>query len=317
MLKESEIGAQLKLVLEETNFSFLGKRYAGKVRDNYTLNKRRFLITSDRISCFDRILTTVPFKGQVLTELAAFWFKASRSVVKNHLIDMPDPNVMVVHECEVLPIEVVVREYLTGSAWRDYQAGRPISGVTLPSGLRMSEKLPERTVTPSTKAQLGEHDLPISEQDIVARGIVPQKLWQQIREVSLALFDLGSREIAKRGLLLVDTKYEFGLYNGELMLVDEIHTLDCSRIWVAKEYQQHFLRGEPQEMLDKEPVRQWLLQRGFKGDGPVPEIGEDYRIALALHYMQAFERITGTAFNAVPGAVLPRIEGRLREYVKS
>ena len=315
MARNEDLKKQLDFVLDKTEFSFLGQRYQGKVRDNYTVGDLRYIVASDRLSCFDVVVTTVPFKGQVLTQLASFWFERTAGIVKNHVVDVPDPNVMVVRTCQVLPVEVIVRAYLAGSAWRDYQAGKAVSGVSLPAGLRQSEKLPEPLITPSTKAEIGAHDMPISEDEILRSGIVGAKLWQQIREAALALFRGASEEVAKRGLLLVDTKYEFGLWRDELLLVDEIHTLDSSRFWKSSTYGERLESGEPPDMLDKEPTRQWLLKQGFKGDGPIPHFTADHRIEIARHYIDAYELICGLPFKAQVGDVRQRIETCLRRYV--
>jgi phosphoribosylaminoimidazole-succinocarboxamide synthase len=315
MLSDSDISTQLPFVLAETHFDFLGERYEGKVRDTYRRGDERILITTDRLSCFDRVVTSVPFKGQVLNELAIHWFKLTEHIVRNHILDVPDPNVMRVRNCAILPVEVVVRGYLAGSAWRDYAAGRPVSGVSFPPGLRFGDRLPEPTLTPSTKAPRGEHDEPVSEAEIVARGIVDRRLWDEVRETALSLFALGQAESAQRGLALVDTKYEFGLVEGRLVLADEIHTLDSSRYWVEATLHERLARGEDPEMLDKEPTRQWLLKQGFKGDGPIPVFTPEHRSAIARHYIDCFERITGLAFVGKTGPVLPRIEAALRSLV--
>lgn len=310
------ISSQIENVLIDTDLSFAGSRYAGKVRDSYVNKDVRFLITTDRLSCFDAVVTAVPFKGQVLTALAAEWFERVSDIVDHHLLDVPDPNVMVGRNCEVLPVEVVVRGYITGSAWRDYSAGRAVSGITLPAGLRQSEQLPEPVLTPSTKAEQGEHDEPISEAEIIKRQIVPENLWQEIREVALALFKRGQEHAGRQGLILVDTKYEFGLYNNRLMLVDEIHTLDSSRYWIKENYEEKFKLGESPAMLDKEPVRQWLLSQGYSGDGEIPHFSNEYRSELALHYIRSFEQITGKNFEPVPGPAEGRIEKNVRAYIQ-
>ena len=312
MIADTALSAQLPFVLDATHFDFLGERYEGKVRDTYRQGDERILITTDRLSCFDRVVTTVPFKGQVLNELACHWFKLTEGIVANHIIEVPDPNVMRVRNCAILPVEVVVRGYLAGSAWRDYAAGREVSGVRFPHGLRFGDRLPTPMLTPSTKAAKGSHDEPISEAEIVARGIVDRSVWEQVREVALRLFAVGQAESAKRGLILVDTKYEFGLVGEELILADEIHTLDSSRYWVAATLDERLGRGEDPEMLDKEPTRQWLLKQGFKGDGPIPLFTADHRVGIAHHYINCFERITGRSFEAQVGPVLPRIESALR-----
>lgn len=298
---------QLPYVLAETNLSFLSDRYCGKVRDTYRRGTERILVTTDRLSCFDRVVTTVPFKGQVLNQLAYFWFRATADIIANHVIAVPDPNVLVARECTIVPIEVVVRGYLAGSAWRDYSAGKTISGISLPPGMESGQKLQRPVLTPSTKEARGAHDLPISEQEILSGGLVSQEIWSEIRTAAFALFQRGTEIAERNGLLLVDTKYEFGLLDGKVILADEIHTLDSSRYWVASSYEGRLARGEPPEMLDKEPTRQWLLAQGFKGDGPIPHFSDEHRVAIAQHYISAYQRITGATFEAIPGAALERI----------
>jgi phosphoribosylaminoimidazole-succinocarboxamide synthase len=234
--------------------------------------------------------------------------------VENHVEAVPDPSVMVGREVSIVPIEVVVRGYLAGSAWRDYVQGAPISGVKLPGGLRHFERLPEPIITPSTKESVGSHDLPISENEIVTRGIVSPEVWEEIREKALALFHFASQEVGSRGLLLADTKYEFGLLEGRVVLADEIHTLDCSRFWVADTYEERLRSGEAPEMVDKEPVRRWLLDRGFKGDGTPPPIPDEYRYELMCHYVRSFERIAGVPCDLDYGDPLARIESNLKRY---
>ena len=314
MVSEQILFHQLPLVLERTHFEHLGEAYEGKVRDSYTAGDVRYLIATDRLSCFDVVVTTVPFKGQVLTQLAYHWFKRSSHIVANHILDVPDPNVMVVRNCDVLPIEVVVRGYIAGSAWRDYQSGKAVSGVVLPTGLRAYEKLPEVIITPSTKAEKGQHDAPISEGEIIARAIVAPLVWAEVKEKALALFALGQREAEEAGLILVDTKYEFGLSQGKVVLVDEIHTLDSSRYWLKESYHNRFVAGEPPEMLDKEPTRQWLLARGYMGNGKVPEFTEAHRLQIAKHYIGAFEKISRSEFTPNGGDVHERIRTRLEKY---
>ena len=314
MIEESVIRSQLSQTLVETQFDFLGEKYEGKVRDSYISGDVRYLITSDRLSCFDVIVTSVPFKGQVLNELAVSWFDKASSIIENHLLDVPDPNVMVAKNCEILPIEVIMRGYLTGSAWRDYQAGKAISGIELPKGLRASEAFAEPLLTPSTKAERGEHDEPISEKEILERKIVEPKLWEQVSEVASALFELGQKEASNQGLILVDTKYEFGLYNGKLVLADEIHTLDSSRYWIKESYPERFEKGEAPQMLDKEPTRQWLLSQGYQGEGEIPEFTDDHRIEISKHYIDSFHKISGSPFKAAPGDPVARIEENLRNF---
>lgn len=315
MLNVEILQEHLGLCLEEGNFPFLGTRIKGKVRDSYVNRGRRILVTTDRLSCFDVIVTAVPFKGQVLNRLALYWFEETKDIIPNHVIASPDPNVIVGKECQVLPIEVVVRGYLAGSAWRDYEAGKAISGVTLPKGLKKSAKLENPILTPSTKALQGDHDTPISEEEIVSKGIVSREIWGQVSAKALQLFNRGQQIVNQRGLILVDTKYEFGLLDGELYLVDEIHTLDSSRYWVGSEYEERFESGADQHMLDKEPTRQWLISKGFMGEGPIPEFTPEHRIEIAKHYINSFEMISGQEFVAVMGDPMKRIEGALRGIV--
>lgn len=315
MITDEIIRQQINNVLEETDFPELGQKYQGKVRDSYTKGDIRYLITSDRLSCFDKVVTSVPFKGEVLQSIAVNWFKLSEGIIDNHIIDVPDPNLMVVKNCEILPIEVVVRAYLTGSAWRDYEKGKLISGVGLPTGMKASQRLPQVVLTPSTKAEQGLHDTPISEKEIVSSGVVKAEIWEQVRNTALQLFALGEEVANNQGLILVDTKYEFGLYKGKLILADEIHTLDSSRYWEKSTYKERFEKGEAPEMLDKEPLRQWLITQGFMGDGPVPHFSDEKRVEISKHYMHSFERITGQTFKAEAGSVSDRIRSKLAKLI--
>jgi phosphoribosylaminoimidazole-succinocarboxamide synthase len=305
------------VALEGTNFDWVGERYVGKVRDSYVRGDQRILVATDRLSAFDRILTTVPGKGQVLTQLAKYWFDRCSSIVKHHVVAVPDPCVMVGQEVSIVPVEVVVRGYLAGSAWRDYVDGRPVSGVSLPRGMRQFEAFAEPIITPSTKEAVGKHDEPISEQDIVKRGIVSASLWEDIRTTAISLFKFGSQEVASRGLLFADTKYEFGVRDGQLFVADEMHTLDCSRFWVADTYERSLSAGESPEMLDKEPIRRWLLGRGFKGEGQPPVIPDEYRNELTDHYLRSFEKITGRPCVLDTNPPLERIERNLRAFFAS
>ncbi|MCI5064819.1 phosphoribosylaminoimidazolesuccinocarboxamide synthase [bacterium] len=308
------IQSQMEYLLESTDLEFLSEKYEGKVRDSYRGKRCRYLVTTDRLSSFDVVLGAVPFKGQVLNTLAAHWFAETDHLVQNHLIDCPDPNVMAVRDLDIIPIEVVVRAYIAGSAWRDYEKGNPVSGVSLPAGLREFEKLPECIVTPSTKAEVGTHDEPISEAEILQRGLVSPELWDKVRENALQLFRFASEQVAPRGLLLVDTKYEFGLLSGEVVLADEIHTLDSSRYWEAESYDARLSRGEPPEMLDKEPVRRHLLSQGYFGDGPPPRLSPEFLVDLSEHYLHAFERISGKSISLISGDAGARIANNVREF---
>ncbi len=314
MFPTDSIRAQLPHALRETQLEGLGSLYRGKVRDNYRRGDRLIMVATDRLSAFDHVLTTIPFKGEVLTRLAAFWFEKSRDVAPNHLLDWPDPNVLVCRACRPLPVEIVVRGYLTGSLWRDYEARRdPGYDQPLDSGLRRDQRFERPLVTPSTKAEHGQHDLPISEAQILSRGLVEPRHWEEAREIALALFERGQAWARGRGLILVDTKYEMGLDGDRLVVIDEMHTPDSSRYWVESEYEQRFAKGEPQRMLDKENIRQWLIQeRGFSGHGPLPEIPDDVRLDLAQKYLSAFEQLTGDPFPGEVGELPPRLERNLR-----
>ena len=305
--------SQLQHTLRETDFPGLGGRYKGKVRDVYRQGDRLVLIATDRLSAFDHILTTVPFKGELLTRTSTFWFEKTKHVAKNHLLDVPDPNVCVVRRCERVNVEVVVRGYLTGSLWRDLQSGASgVYGVPIPPELKKDAAFERPIITPSTKEEVGKHDQPISAAELVARGLCSRRDWDRISETALAVFAEGQRWAASRGLILVDTKYEFGKVGDELYLIDELHTQDCSRYWDAAEYQQRLAAGQDQRMLDKENVRQWLIkERGFSGHGTPPAIPDEVRADLARTYASAYERLTGLAFQPEVGDVAARIERNL------
>ena len=317
MLSDATLKNQLKHTLDKTSFNF-GKKYEGKVRDNYTLNGKRIIITTDRISAFDRVLCSIPFKGQVLNQTSAFWFNKTKKIVENHVLSVPDPNVMVVKECKTLPVEIVVRGYITGvtttSAWYNYERGvRNFCGNILPEGLRKNQKFAKPIITPSTKAEHGLHDESISGEEIIKRGLVDEKIYKQMEKVALKLFDYGTRLVAKNNLILVDTKYEFGLHEGSLVLIDEIHTPDSSRFWIKDNYEELFAKGQEPQKLDKEYVRQYLANKGFLGEGTIPEIPDDVKIEAAKRYITAYEMITGKLFEVENGNILERIEGNLRK----
>lgn len=278
----------------------------GKVRDVVDLGPEVLLTTTDRISAFDRVLTTVPCKGEVLNTISNFWFRAVEDIVPSHVREEVSARTVRAVKCDVVPVEVVVRGYLTGSAWRDYQKGTAVSGIALPPGMRFSEKFLQPLLTPSTKEERGAHDLPISREEIISSGRVDRRLWERIEETSLALFRRGTEIAARNGLILVDTKYELGLHDGELTLVDEVHTPDSSRYWYADTWEKLFREGAPQRELDKEYLRQWLLARGWKGDGEPPAIPPEIRIEVARKYITAWETITGRRFE-------PRAQGAAEE----
>ncbi len=270
----------------------------GKVRDIAELGDRLIICTTDRVSAFDRVLTVIPCKGEVLNTVSLFWFDNTADIVPNHVVERLSARTIGALKCRVIPVEIVVRGYLTGSAWRDYQAGLAVSGIAFPPGMRMNSRFDSPLLTPSTKEEKGSHDKPISASQILSSGIVPAKTWTRIEETALALFQRGTEIAARNGLILVDTKYEFGERDGKLYLIDEVHTPDCSRYWYADSYEELFSRGETQRELDKEYLRRWLLSKGFKGDGEPPEIPDDVRIEVAWRYITAWEKITGSAFTA-------------------
>ncbi|MCY1015922.1 phosphoribosylaminoimidazolesuccinocarboxamide synthase [Pyxidicoccus sp. MSG2] len=310
----SALHAQLSLTLQQTDLTSLGQQYRGKVRETYRQGDRLILVTTDRLSAFDHILTTIPFKGEVLNRLSAFWFERTKHICPNHVLDVPDPNVTVARACQPFAIEVVVRGYLTGSLWRDFQKGtHTVYGVPFPEGMRKDAAFPEPIITPSTKAEYGQHDEPISEKDLLARGLATPRDWARVAEAAKALFLEGQKWARTRGLILVDTKYEFGKVGDTLYVIDEMHTPDSSRYWVADEYEARFAKGEDQRMLDKENIRQWLIrERNFSGQGTPPVIPDSVREDLATKYLAAYERITGAPMVLEPGDVHARIERNLR-----
>ncbi len=313
MISEELIQKQLNNTLENTEMTELGEKFTGKVRDVYSADKKMTIIVSDRLSAFDKVLTTIPFKGQVLNQIAEFWFDATKDIIQNQIISVPDPNVMIVKKVKTLPIEVIVRGYITGSAWRDYKAGKGIPGITLPEGMKKDQKFDTPLFTPSTKAEHGMHDEAISEEEIVAQGLLEKDLLAQVKEVALKLFARGTELCAKQGMILVDTKYEFGIDDdGKLILIDEIHTPDSSRFWYADTYAELFEKGEDQRMLDKEYLRQWLInERNFMGDGEIPDIPEEIKVEVAKRYIQAYEEITGKEFSATNDPIVERIKKNL------
>lgn len=270
----------------------------GKVRDIFYLDDELIISTSDRISAFDQILGLVPLKGEVLNRISVFWFEHTSDIIPNHHLATLTPRAIVARKCQVIPVEVVVRGYLTGSAWRDYRAGRDVSGISLPDGMRFNERFPEPLVTPSTKESDGLHDRPCSREEIVSAGIVDEQLWNRIESTALALYARGAEIAAARGLILVDTKYEFGTVEGTLHLIDELHTPDSSRYWYADTYQELFAGGEKQRKLDKEYLRQWLMEQGYQGDGRPPAIPGEIFHEVSRRYQTAFETITGREFKS-------------------
>ena len=308
--------AQLPFTLQQADFPALGELYRGKVRDNFSRGDRIAMITTDRLSAFDRVLTTVPFKGELLNRLTVFWFDKTKDIVPNHILDVPDPSVLIVRKLQPLALEMVVRGYITGSLWRDQQAGKGAKayGIELAKDLRKDQKFEAPLITPSTKAAVGDHDEPISPKELIARGACTQKQWDEMARMTLDLFAAGQAWAAQRGLILVDTKYEFGVDPaGKIRVIDEIHTPDSSRYWIAAGSEDRFKRGEDQKMLDKEFFRQWLIkERGYQGDGPLPEITDDVRAQLAGKYCELVETLTGEAPALQVGDTRARIEKALK-----
>ena len=312
------IKKQLEYTLNETNFTSLGKLYRGKVRDNYIKDDIRIIIATDRLSAFDRVMTTIPFKGHMLNQVSSYWFEKTKKIIGNHIIEIPDPNVAVVHQCQTLPIEMIVRAYLTGTAWRNYQKDIPTSGFILPKGMKKNQKIEDILLTPSTKAETG-HDIYISRKEIIDEKIVEKNIYEKMEEAALKLFKFGQDYCNKNGLIMVDTKYEFGLKEGELVLIDEIHTQDSSRFWILDTYEERFANNEEPEILDKEIFRGWLMDTyprifpNIKPDEKIPPISEDIKIELAKRYMRSYKKITGVDFRAEVSDVKKRINESLKE----
>jgi phosphoribosylaminoimidazole-succinocarboxamide synthase len=320
MLDQATLRQLLPHALDGVDLPFLGPKSQGKVRDIYARGDQLVLVTTDRLSAFDRILGLIPYKGQVLNQLAAFWFEATQEIVANHLIEVPDPNVTVARACAPLPVEVVVRGYISGvtqtALWYRYSQGEHnIYGIDLPDGLHKNDALPAPIITPTTKAREGGHDERITSAEIVARGLVEAKLWAQVCEAAIALFQRG-QEIAQRGgLILVDTKYEFGVDPaGKLTLIDEVHTPDSSRFWRADTYAERHAAGEEPENFDKEFVRLYYAAQGYLGDGDPFPMPPDLVVQAAARYISTYEMITGNTF--APGEVpaAPRITRTMQQW---
>lgn len=290
--------------IEKVDFKGLGKRFSGKVRDWYIINHLRVLIATDRISAFDKVLGTIPLRGAVLNLLSQFWFEETRDIVQNHMIGVVDPNIMLVTECEALPVEVVVRGYITGvtdtSLWKRYSDGdRVIYGIKFPEGLKKNQKLKAPVITPTTRATgKGGHDEPITKAELIKNKLVAPAIWRQIEKVSLSLYSRGAKIADKANLILADTKYEFGIdKKGKLILIDEIHTPDSSRYWLKKTYLEKFKRGDEVENFDKEFMRLWFANQGYFGKGKAPQMPDDLRVKISLRYQEVYEKLTGEKFN--------------------
>ncbi len=308
----------------ETNFDFdnLTGKYTGKVRDVYFIkDKFMLMIATDRISAFDVVLPRgIPYKGQVLNQIASKFLDNTTDIVQNWKIACPDPMVTVGYKCQPLPIEMIVRGYLTGSSWRSYKAGaRQICGVDIPEGMREHQKFEQPIITPTTKAEIGGHDQDISKEDIIAQGLVPADIYEKIEDISLKLFERGSHIAKQQGLILVDTKYEFGLLNGEVCLMDEIHTPDSSRYFYLEGYQNRFDNNQPQKQLSKEFVREWLMENGFQGRAgeSVPKMTDQIVNGISDRYIELYEAVTGEKFVRQPydANIFEIMEGNIKNML--
>lgn len=310
--------------LVKTEFQFSGQKsvYHGKVRDVYNIHDETLvMVVTDRISAFDVVLPEgIPYKGQMLNQIAAKFLDATKDICPNWKLATPDPMVTVGLQCKGFPVEMIVRGYLCGSAWRAYKNGvREICGVKIPDGMRENQKFPEPIITPTTKAEMGMHDEDISEEDIIKKGLMSRSDYATLQKYTLALFERGTQMAAERGLILVDTKYEFGTYEGDIYLIDEIHTPDSSRYFYSEGYEEHFSKGEPQRQLSKEFVREWLMENGFQGkEGqPVPEMTSDIVESISNRYIELYEQITGETFVKALTDDLPgRIEKNVTDFLK-
>lgn len=310
--------------LTRTDFNFPGQKsvYHGKVRDVYNINDELMvMVATDRISAFDVVLPKgIPFKGQVLNQIAAKFLDASKDIVPNWKLASPDPMVTVGLKCEGFRVEMIIRGYLTGSAWRDYKSGnRTICGITLPDGMKENERFPHPIITPTTKADEG-HDENISKEEIIEQGIVSREDYEKMEEYTYALFDLGTQIASEKGLILVDTKYEFGKRDGKVYLIDEVHTPDSSRYFYAEGYEEKFIKGEPQRQLSKEFVRQWLIDHNFMNQPgqTVPEMTDEFVNSISDRYIELYEHIVGEKFVKADNTedIAARIERNVTEYLR-
>jgi len=306
---DDALRSQLRATLDATPWQTIGgrrlERYDGKVRDCYIDRERgeRIIVVTDRLSAFDAVVATIPSKGQVLNQLAQFWFEKTAHLAPNHMLRVPDPNVMIARECDPLPVELVMRAYLTGvtgtSIWKAYERGdRTFCGHALPDGMRKNQRLPEAILTPSTKAAKGDHDVSVSREELLAMGRISPELFDRAAAIAATLFAEGQRFAATRGLILADTKYEMGIAkDGSIVVIDEIHTPDSSRYWYADDYEARLAAGEEPRSLDKEYVRRWLANEAkWSGDGPPPKMPDEIRLEAARRYIASYELVTGKSF---------------------
>jgi len=314
----------IKDAINYTSFDFPGQKnvYQGKVRDVYNINDELLvMVTTDRISAFDVVLPRpIPYKGQVLNQIAETFLNATEDIVPNWKIACPDPMVTVGRYCKPYPVEMIVRGYLTGSSWRAYKKGaRDISGVPVPDGMKEHEKFPKPIVTPTTKAETG-HDEYITREEIIRQGLVPEEEYKKLEEYALALFERGSKMAEDKGLILVDTKYEFGKRDDKIFLIDEVHTPDSSRYFYRDGYEERFKQGLPQRQLSKEFVREWLMERGFQGEEgeKMPELSDDFVNSVSQRYIELYETITGNKFEKTDlSNVMLRVEENIMSFLKA
>lgn len=307
--------------LKGINIPNLGTKHQGKVRDTFILPDKRIIVTTDRQSAFDRVLGNIPYKGSVLNQLSAFWFEKTKDIIQNHILAIPDPNVMVVKSAKLVPIEMVVRGYITGvtdtSIWGSYEKGeRVIYGIKFPDGLKKNQKLPEPVITPTTKAEAG-HDERLTEKEILERKIIDPKIWKQMKKVALEVFERGQKIADKAGIILADTKYEFGILDGKLILIDEVHTPDSSRYWTKKTYKERFKKGMEPESFDKEVLRMWFKEQGFKGEGKIPEMPPEFIAKMSTLYQKIYEHVTGKTFKGDPYPVDKRIKDNIKKFLQA
>jgi phosphoribosylaminoimidazole-succinocarboxamide synthase len=318
MISQNELLKLIPQALDETHLP-LANRETGKVRDWYDLaNGQRLIVTTDRLSAFDRVLARVPYKGQVLNQLSAWWFEQTKSIIQNHLISIPDPNAAIVQKVKPMPVEVIVRGYITGvtstALWHRYSLGeRDIYGYHFTNGLRKNQRLPEPIITPTTKGGETGHDERLTCVEVVEKGLLDQKTWDQVQAAALEIFKRGQELAAKAELILVDTKYEFGLTDeGQVILIDEVHTPDSSRFWRANAYQQRFDEGLEPENFDKEFIRIAYTDKGYRGDGEIPSMPDELWAAASRRYIAIYEMLTGKTFK--PGSY--PIEERLLKNIQ-
>lgn len=319
MVSDKKIRASIPNLLKQVNISKL-KKHSGKVRDTFILDNKRIIVTTDRQSAFDIVLGHIPYKGAVLNQLAYFWFEKTKDIIPNHIISMPDPNLIVAKTAEVIPIEMVVRGYITGvtdtSIWGSYEKGeRVIYGIKFPDGLKKNQKLPEPIVTPTTKAESG-HDERLTEKEILEKKIVSPQLWKEMKNTALRVFERGQKIANKAGIILADTKYEFGLIDGKLVLVDEVHTPDSSRYWIKETYKDCLKNGVDPQSYDKEELRKWFKSQGYMGGkGAIPKMPDEFLVKMSKLYQQIYEKITGKKFKGYDYPAEERIKSAIEKII--